>query len=505
MATPPRQLPVGRPSGQAERGPTRSAALISAPVEAELLSSRLGHRDRVFRRALALADSLGLLVTIAVSAVVVGHRGDIPALLFLMALTLPAWVLTFKLYGLYERPLKRINHSVLDDLPRLFHALLVGGLAFWGLARVVPWVDQLLLAESAIFGILAIIGIPALRGLAGRVLLGRLGPERLLLVGGGPVAESLVHMLDRHPELGVAPAGILSDPEDRGPDVGAEPPGLPHLGAVEDLDSAVAREQPDRILICREAFEAGQVMGVIDACRRYSVKVGMLPDALAVFGPSVEVDEVQGIAVLELSPPVLGRTSRLVKRGFDLTVALASLVIATPLLLIAAAAVRLGDGGPVLFRQSRVGQGGQLFELLKLRTMVPDAEDYLEGLMEESSDPRWLELEHDPRVTRVGRFLRRTSIDELPQLINVIRGEMSVVGPRPLASAEDATIAGWGRGRLDLTPGITGLWQVLGRTQIPFDEMVKLDYLYVTNWSLWLDVRLLLRTLPAVLSGRGVN
>ncbi len=137
--------------------------------------------------------------------------------------------------------------------------------------------------------------------------------------------------------------------------------------------------------------------------------------------------------------------------------------------------------------------------------MVNDAEERRAALLEHSDDPNWLKLERDPRITRVGRLLRRTSLDELPQLGNVLRGDMSLVGPRPLIEAEDDLVLGWGRERLDLTPGITGYWQVLGRTRIPFEEMVKLDYLYVMNWSLWSDVRLIIRTLPTIVGGRGAN
>jgi lipopolysaccharide/colanic/teichoic acid biosynthesis glycosyltransferase len=143
--------------------------------------------------------------------------------------------------------------------------------------------------------------------------------------------------------------------------------------------------------------------------------------------------------------------------------------------------------------------------MLKLRTMVADAEAHRAELLAQSTDPGWLHVERDPRITRVGRLLRSTSLDELPQLWNVLRGDMSLVGPRPLIGEEDRMVGDWARGRLDLTPGITGLWQVLGRTSIPFEEMVKLDYLYVTNWSLWGDVRLILRTLPAVLTRDGAS
>ena len=161
------------------------------------------------------------------------------------------------------------------------------------------------------------------------------------------------------------------------------------------------------------------------------------------------------------------------------------LVAVRRLMALIALAIKLDSRGPVFFRQQPDRARGQAVPAVKFRTMVLDAEDRSEELVRRSKDPNWLKLEHDPRITRVGRFLRMTSLDELPQLWNILRGEMSLVGPRPLIESEDCQIAGWGRSRLELTPGLTGLWQVLGRTSIPFEEMVKLDYLYVTNWSLW--------------------
>src|SRR6185295_6678667 len=173
-----------------------------------------------------------------------------------------------------------------------------------------------------------------------------------------------------------------------------------------------------------------------------------------------------------------------------------------PVLAAIAVAIKLDSRGPILFRQERIGLWGELFSLAKFRTMTVDAEERREALLAESKDPGWLHLDHDPRVTGVGRFLRHWSLDELPQLWNVLKGDMSLVGPRPIIPSEDRQLDGWARSRIDLAPGLTGLWQVLGRTTIPFDEMIRLDYLYVTNWSLWTDVRLMLRTIPAVVLRR---
>jgi lipopolysaccharide/colanic/teichoic acid biosynthesis glycosyltransferase len=181
------------------------------------------------------------------------------------------------------------------------------------------------------------------------------------------------------------------------------------------------------------------------------------------------------------------------------------LLLTLPLLPLVAVAIKLESPGPVFHVQERIGRRGRRFRLYKLRTMVADAERRADELRTQSRHAAWLLLDRDPRITRVGRVLRRTSIDELPQLWNVVRGEMSLVGPRPMPPDVDRHINGWGRLRLDIAPGITGLWQVLGRASIPFEEMLKLDYVYVTNWSVWEDVRLLLRTVFAVLSMRGAN
>jgi len=189
----------------------------------------------------------------------------------------------------------------------------------------------------------------------------------------------------------------------------------------------------------------------------------------------------------------------------DICLSAALLVLTAPLMVLIALLVKLDSSGPALFRQERVGRHGHPFTVVKFRTMAADAEDRLEAVWAESASSRWLKIDRDPRVTRLGRILRMTSLDELPQFWNVLRGEMSIVGPRPLSIADDRQVSGWARGRLDLAPGITGLWQVLGRTDIPFDEMIRLDYRYITNWSIWNDLRIIFATVPALLTQRGAN
>ncbi len=202
----------------------------------------------------------------------------------------------------------------------------------------------------------------------------------------------------------------------------------------------------------------------------------------------------------------LSRSSRVLKRAFDLMAATLGLLVLAPLFAAVALCIKLESRGPVFFRQVRRGANGTTFRIFKFRTMVAEAEaqkaEIVHLNMHRDRDPRMTKIPNDPRVTRVGRFLRRSSIDELPQLINVIKGEMSLVGPRPLILEEDAFVLEWARKRLDIKPGITGLWQVLGRSDIPFDEMTKLDYVYVTNWSLREDIRLILLTVPALLRTR---
>jgi exopolysaccharide biosynthesis polyprenyl glycosylphosphotransferase len=316
------------------------------------------------------------------------------------------------------------------------------------------------------------------------------------------MADALVRKLASHPEYRLNVIGLVAS-NDMSLATGSE---LPVLGAAADLDRVAAQHGVTRVILSlSDGAAESELEPLLRNCRKLELKVSVLPKLSDVLGPAVEIDDIEGVAVLGINPPWLPRSSRALKRAMDVAIAMTLLILFSPVLLVLAIVIKLDSRGPVLFKQERVGKGGQRFSVLKFRTMTRDAEHKRADLIAQSTDPNWLMVDNDPRITRVGHRIRRLSLDELPQLWSVVRGQMSLVGPRPLIPAEDERVHGWGRGRLDLTPGITGYWQVLGRTRIPFEEMVKLDYLYVMNWSLWEDVRLMLRTLPVVIGGRGAN
>jgi exopolysaccharide biosynthesis polyprenyl glycosylphosphotransferase len=463
------------------------------------VGERHGHRDYVIRRLLAVADFCGILVALLAAAALDPLPGsDLGVVLWGLVL-FPMWLFLFKLYGLYDRDLKRVSHSTVDDVPWLFHGVVIGTLLTWLAFKAMP-PGKLPFISILSFGVIALLAVLAcrsfVRGMAVRVL----GAERVVLVGNERMAQVLIRKMRAHPEYGLEPIGVVlyGDSSDA-------PCGLPVLNGSDDIAEIARTHRADRLVISHADLAEEQVLDVVRRCKPLAIKVSLLPQVFDALGPSVEIDDVEGVTLLGINPPVLGRSSRTMKRCLDLLGATVLGLVLLPLLVVIAVAIKIDSRGPVFFRQSRVGKGGTRFHVLKFRTMHRDAEARRAELLADSIDPNWLHLENDPRITRVGHKLRHLSLDELPQLWNVLRGEMSLVGPRPLIESEDEMIGGWGRSRLDLTPGMTGVWQVLGRTNIPFDEMVKLDYLYVTNWSLWTDIRLILRTLPVVITRRGAN
>jgi exopolysaccharide biosynthesis polyprenyl glycosylphosphotransferase len=483
------QLALGARS-EATAASVGQLLLPELPDVEQRLVMRHRNRDRLRRQLLALADLLALSCSLALALSATSSPPLLRELLW-GSLALPAWLLLFKAYGLYERDGKRISHTSLDDLPHLFHAVVVGALGLWLFFDVGPQ-TKVLVHSVLVFGVSALLLIVSARSLVRTGLRRLLSPERVLILGAGELSESLARKMRAHREYGLEPVGVLTtSPSD--------------LGDLAELESVVELHRIDRIILASADAASNELLTLLSACRRLLLKVSVVPTVFEAMGPATEVDELEGVTVLGLNPPAFSQSARLIKRGIDIVGASGLLLVSLPLIVIAAIAIKLDSRGPVLFKQRRVGKGGRTFRIIKLRTMVDGAEALRDELISQSADPHWIRLDRDPRLTRVGEVLRKSSIDELPQLWNVLIGQMSLVGPRPLPEPEDQLVEGWGRGRLDLTPGITGYWQVLGRTSIPFTEMVKLDYIYVTNWSLWNDIRLIVRTLPAVLSRRGVN
>jgi exopolysaccharide biosynthesis polyprenyl glycosylphosphotransferase len=483
--------------------PSRRHPQAGLPQVGTLVARGYGRRDWFLRRLLAASDAVCLAAAMAVAVTLAGGaRGHSWQEYLLYGLiTLPGWVVLFKMYGLYDRDAKRLSQSTLDDVPSLFHALLSGCLLMW------CWFVLVAPAKLMFTAILVFAGTATVLVLAGRAsarasFLRLVSPERVLLIGTGRTSGALIEKMRAKASLRLEAIGMVSCRQDA-----AEVLGLPRLGCLEEVDlpALMVEHRVGRVVVADAEVEGERLLGVLRACKTASVKVSLLPATCSALGPSVEVDDVQGVTVLGINPSVLSRSSRLAKRGLDVAGAGLLSILALPALMVLAVAIKLDSPGPVFFCQERIGKEGRRFRLLKLRTMALDAEARRAELLAQSKDPGWLHLEHDPRITRVGRLLRLASLDELPQLWNVLKGDMSLVGPRPLVAEEDRMVDDWARGRLDLTPGVTGLWQVLGRTSIPFEEMVKLDYVYVTNWSLWGDVRLILRTLPAVLRRDGAN
>jgi exopolysaccharide biosynthesis polyprenyl glycosylphosphotransferase len=315
--------------------------------------------------------------------------------------------------------------------------------------------------------------------------------ERCLVVGGDERVEHVCHKLDMLGAHTDVVAGVRL----------AENQHHPH----EELRALIAQHDVHRVVLAPAAQDSGQMVDLVRIAKAAGVRVSILPRVFEALGSAVHFEQVEGMTMLGVRRLRLSRSSLLIKRTFDLVVGGVLFVAMLPIFVALAVAIRLDSPGPIFFRQVRIGRGGRPFKMWKFRSMVCDADtrrDELAHLNEAGAG--MFKLTDDPRVTRVGRFLRRTSLDELPQMLNVMSGDMSLVGPRPLVVDEDARVQGIYRARLHLTPGMTGAWQILGSVRVPMDEMVSMDYLYVANWSLWSDVKLLLRTVPHVLAGRGL-
>ncbi|MFZ2488120.1 MAG: undecaprenyl-phosphate glucose phosphotransferase [Anaerolineae bacterium] len=327
------------------------------------------------------------------------------------------------------------------------------------------------------------------------------GVDRVLIVGSGETGLTVMRNLMAQPELGFQVIGFVDDDPERGStNIGR----FRALGNTANLASILKNQQVDRVIIALPWQQRRQILAIANQASRANVRPMIVPDLFQVSLSRVDMQNVAGIPMLTPHDEQLTLSERLFKRGMDVIGAAVGLLLLSPLLGLIALAIRLDSAGPVIFKQPRVGRDGVLFDVFKFRTMVKNADQMKDQLrhLNEAAGPMF-KIRNDPRITHVGRFLRRTSLDEFPQLWNVLRGDMSLVGPRPALPDEVADYADWHRRRLGTAPGITGLWQVSGRSDLTFEEMVLLDIYYIENWSPFLDISILLRTIPRVLAGSG--
>jgi exopolysaccharide biosynthesis polyprenyl glycosylphosphotransferase len=489
--------------GQAVDPPLR---VVAPPAERPAPPSR-GRFSRGRVRALAAADLLAIAIAFAgtyVLAEIIGPPAYIAphgVMAGLVVVATVLWIGVFAAYRLYEGQTRSIAPNSIDEIGPLFHALLAGSLvllvAGQGFKRLAGWSVYTPLEGLMFLGI-ALAAIPLLRGAVRTwVLPGMIRPRRTLIVGAGDVGNLVRRKLESHPEYGLEFVGFIEDDPRITGDV---------VGRTSELAYRVDELEVEWVILTDAGDSYEETLDRVRAVRRPDVHLSIVPNYFELFASNASMEDIEGVPVVSLPPMRFSGPVRILKRTFDLAAAGLGLLVISPLLAVVAVAIKLDSPGPVFFRQKRHGRGGREFSIVKFRTMVQDAESQrfdLAHLNEMEGGGPLFKIKEDPRITRVGATLRKLSIDELPQLWNVVKGEMSLVGPRPFVVHESERITGWAGRRLETTPGITGLWQVLGRNDIPFEEMVKLDYVYVTNWSLWWDIKILFQTIPVVLARKG--
>jgi exopolysaccharide biosynthesis polyprenyl glycosylphosphotransferase len=479
-----------RPSG---RTVEQCAELQLPLVEGPLRRPALRRASQV-RGALACADlAAALLTLVAIDLADPGSAVLRPATLAV----LPAVLLIARVLGLYHKDEVRLHQTSLDDAPALFQLATLYALAVWltghAAATAAPSEAHVMTVLVGFFA--AALGLRTLgRSIAGRLV----APERCLVVGETGTARRLARALSAATRNAQVVASIECD------SAKSEHITFGELSQAANLARVVDAERVDRLVVAPRYPDIGHVLSLVHTAKSIGVRVTLVPFLGEIVGASAELESLAGVSMLGLPQVDLSRSAQAIKRGMDLLAASAGLALVSPFIAAVAIVIKLDSRGPVFFRQVRTGRDGVRFEILKFRTMVDGADAQKAHLTALNEADGLFKIAEDPRVTRIGRWLRKTSLDELPQLWNVIRGDMSLVGPRPLIEDEDAKVEGWFRHRLRLQPGMTGPWQVLGSARIPLEDMIRIDYLYVANWSLWGDIKILLQTIPYVLARRGM-
>lgn len=481
-----------------------SEVVAGVPLRTTAVANRLGlagpdasrRRGAALRRLLAAGDWCALLATLCVATA--ATSGIDVASLFWATLFSPVWILVLKLHGLYDNDHRRIRHSTLDELPSLVSASALGTLTLDGLLALSP-AGPLDSGGAILVGILALLATFTERGILRWLWHHLTGFAVGIVVGPAVIADMVARRVATHPEARLHLVGYLSFEDDS-----AEAQELPRLGTIADISRA-AREYPiERVVVSGREMSEQSAEHLIEECKAAGLALSFLPRHYGLLGPGIELNRLAELPVLDFrfsDPP---RSTMMMKRAMDIAVSGVALTLLAPLLGLIALWIMLDTGRPILFRQRRAGQEGRPFTMMKFRTMVVDAEERLAELVDlEALDEPAFKIQNDPRVTRCGRTLRRTSLDELPQLLNVLRGDMSLVGPRPEEEAVVALYDERQRIRLAVKPGLTGPMQVYGRGDLTFEERLAMERDYLDNISLAGDLAILLRTPRALIRGSG--
>jgi exopolysaccharide biosynthesis polyprenyl glycosylphosphotransferase len=492
------QAPTIQKMSSSSAAHASGSADVAAPTVERAQPTRAKQRGAVLARMLVFGDALAAALAAALAVLIDGFSGW-SGLYFVLG-TIMLWPTAAFSIGLYRGDQLSIWASAVPEVPRGFVAILLITWPLFGIATATSLADPVLLTFVTVAGLAAFGAIARTMIRAGLHRNEGLR-QRTLILGSGHVAGQVVEKLAKNAQFGLLPVGIVDDDVYN---VGS--PDLPWLGRFADLREIIEKQQAERVIIAFSRASHEELLECIRACRDAGVAIDVVPRLFEFLDGVRALDQVGGLPLLSIGTPTLTSVSMAAKRVLDVIGSVALLTVFSPLMIAIAIAIKLESRGPVFFRQPRAGRGRTSFRLIKFRSMYLDAEERKEELeaMNEADDGVMFKIREDPRVTRVGHFLRRFSLDELPQLFNVLVGEMSLVGPRPLIFPEtDALEQGWHLRRLELRPGLTGPWQVYGRSQSPFQEMIRFDYQYVAGWSLARDIEILLATIPAVISGRG--
>jgi exopolysaccharide biosynthesis polyprenyl glycosylphosphotransferase len=476
---------------------------------------RWRRRGWLVRRALLVADLAALSIAFAATESLFPHvlgadRADpwVESLFFLVSL--PVWIVVASLAGLYDRDGERTDHSTADDVVGVFNVVTVGT---W-LVFATGWVTRFIVPQPtklvtfwALSVALVIIGRVTARSLSRR---SALYMQNAIIVGAGDVGQLVARKILHHREYGVNLVGFVDDqPKERREDLGH----LILLGATDELPELVRLLDVERVILAFSNDSDEDTVALIRKLERLDVQVDVVPRLFEIVGPKVGVHTIEGLPLIGIPPVRLSGLSRAAKRSIDVACSVIGLVVLAPLMLLIAWRIKRDSPGPVFFRQTRLGINMQPFTALKFRTMRVDADvsqhrEYIQSTMDRyapAGQNGLFKLTQDDAITGVGRRLRSTSLDELPQLINILRGEMSLVGPRPCIPYETENFAPHQFDRFLVPAGLTGLWQVMARAHATFGEALDMDVAYARGWSLGLDMRLLFRTPLAVLRGRGTT